>query len=344
MIVVWRVTERCNLSCPFCAYDRNLKKIRKDADENEILRFGKLLAEYHRKSGNKVLVSWLGGEPLLYKPLLRLDKIFYHNYGLLLSTTTNGMQLQSGEIRTHLINYYSELTVSVDGIGKTHDEVRGWYGGFNALKKQVSNLASRKIKTGKGPLLRANIVLMRNTFEEFESLCREVASWGVEEVTFNQLGGRERPEFYQANRLLKNQAEHLLEEFPFIRARLARIGLKLKGSLDYISSIRASSMDKVIAREVCNPGRHFLFIDEKGIVAPCSFTLGECGIPLKQIQKVSDLDGLELEFVKKRKSNLPDACNSCMSNQIIGKFKEEINETAGTSPGVTHEAPCRNAC
>src|SRR5688572_19047034 len=71
MIVVWRVTERCNLSCAFCAYDRRVRRPRQDADPASILAFGAVLADYQHRTGDSVLVSWLGGEPLIWPPLAR---------------------------------------------------------------------------------------------------------------------------------------------------------------------------------------------------------------------------------------------------------------------------------
>ena len=40
MIIVWRVTQRCNLSCPFCGFDRRLDRVRRDADVEAVARFG----------------------------------------------------------------------------------------------------------------------------------------------------------------------------------------------------------------------------------------------------------------------------------------------------------------
>ena len=48
MIVVWRITQRCNLSCPFCAYDRDSSWPRREADASVIRLFGGVLAEYQR--------------------------------------------------------------------------------------------------------------------------------------------------------------------------------------------------------------------------------------------------------------------------------------------------------
>jgi MoaA/NifB/PqqE/SkfB family radical SAM enzyme len=85
MIVVWRVTQRCNLSCPFCAYDRSSSWPRRDADAAVVRRFGGVLAEYQRSTGDRVLVSWMGGEPFLFPPLSELSVWFTKELGLSVS-------------------------------------------------------------------------------------------------------------------------------------------------------------------------------------------------------------------------------------------------------------------
>ena len=65
MIVAWRINEQCNLACPFCAYDKTLDRSRRSADVAEVERFAGLLVEYGQFVGDSVLISWIGGEPLL---------------------------------------------------------------------------------------------------------------------------------------------------------------------------------------------------------------------------------------------------------------------------------------
>src|SRR5262249_45728747 len=163
------------------------------ADADLIRAFAGRLAEHQQATGDTVLVSWLGGEPLLWPPLTNLTVHCTERLGLRVSTTTNGTTLASPDVRRHLLEHYSELTVSVDGVGAVHDELRGWRGGFAALRNGVSHLAEAKRAVRRGPLLRANVVLMGQTISDFERLCIELARWGIEEITFNQLGGRERP-------------------------------------------------------------------------------------------------------------------------------------------------------
>ena len=68
MILLWRVTTRCNYSCGFCAYDRQLTIPRLSIDPAEAERVALLAAEVARDRGEDLLLSWLGGEPLLWPP------------------------------------------------------------------------------------------------------------------------------------------------------------------------------------------------------------------------------------------------------------------------------------
>src|SRR6266700_4211887 len=103
MIVVWRITQRCNLSCPFCAYDRRVSQLRRDADVGGVRRFGAALAEYQRATGDSVLVSWIGGEPFLFSPLSDVTAFFTKELGLRVSATTNGTTLRSAAVREHVL-------------------------------------------------------------------------------------------------------------------------------------------------------------------------------------------------------------------------------------------------
>jgi MoaA/NifB/PqqE/SkfB family radical SAM enzyme len=320
MVVVWRVTEHCNLSCKFCGYDRELARPRKDADPQVVLSLGAVLAEYQHSTGDAVLVSWLGGEPLLWAPLTSLTRTLCQDYQLRVSTTTNGTSLASADMRAHLLEFYSELTVSVDALGSLHDELRGWRGGFASLERYVTALAEQKRLLNHGPVLRANVLLMRETVTDFEPLCIRLANWGIEEITFNQLGGNDRPEFYPAHRLLPQQAEALAIQLPGLRNELIKKGVRLRGGDAYARRIQATSRGERLAIKDCQPGQRFLFINESAQVAPCSFTVSPFGIPAKEITSVSDLHDLPQRFSQLRRRQPSPLCEDCHSTQVFEKF------------------------
>ncbi len=285
-----------------------------------MLRFGQVLAEYAKSSPRPVLVSWLGGEPLLLPYLKEVTKAFRHEFGLLVSTTTNGTTLGEKDLRSHLLADYSELTVSVDGLEMTHDRLRNWSGGFRFLRENIQALSSAREECGCELVLRANVILMRANVDEFEELCLELAQWGVTEVTFNQLGGRDRPEFYPENRLLPEQVEAFAARFPEMRSRLAKQGLMVLGGAEYLKRIISSSLDIHMTTKDCSPGSSVLFIDQLGRVAPCHFTVAEMGVSLDEISSVHDLTHLAEWFAQQRKEIEPAACKNCLSTQIFEKY------------------------
>ena len=321
MVIVWRITDRCNLACKFCGFDRELSRARRDADVETVRRFGAVLAELQHLTGDSVLVSWLGGEPLLWSPLADLTRLFCEDYHLRVSTTTNGWPLASAAVRAHVLQYYSELTISVDGIGEIHDQLRGWPGGCEALRRDVTALAREKQSAQRGPVLRANVVLMRQTVGQFEVLCAELATWGIEEIVFNQLGGNDRPEFYPDHRLLPEQADWIAAEAPRLRSRPSARGVRLLGGDPYLRRFCATANNRRIRVQDCKPGRKFLFIDETGIIAPCSFTTSGYGVPVNEASTVEALSELPLRL-SRRQQELPlRPCEDCHSTQLFEKFQ-----------------------
>jgi len=320
MIVVWRVTQHCNLSCPFCGYDRRLVRSRRVANVDEIVRFASVLADYQRISNDPVLVSWMGGEPLLWRPLRELTEHFTGRLGLRISTTTNGTPLRSAATRTHIVDHYSELTVSVDGIGAVHDQLRGWRGAFAHVRRALRALHAERTARGRAPLLRANVVLMRETIGDFERLCLELADWGLDEISFNQLGGDDRPEFRAQHGLLPKHAEWLARNLPRIRTDLAERGVVLGGGPAYVRRLVASANGDRIPIDDCAPGERFLFINEQGQVAPCSFTERPYGISVDDIGSAEALQHLPKRFAALRTASRAASCEDCHSTQVFEKF------------------------
>ena len=118
------------------------------------------------------------------------------------------------------------MTVSVDGLRDFHDAVRGWRGGWEKLRAGVRALVAARAHAGAPLKLRANVVLMRDNLAQFAALCDALAGWGIDEITFNQLGGRDRPEFFPAHRLTAADVAALRDALPALRASLAARGVR----------------------------------------------------------------------------------------------------------------------
>lgn len=320
MIVVWRITARCNLGCPFCAYDRNLTFQRAESEPDAVLRFAEILAEFQANSGQLVMVSWLGGEPLLWKPITRLSAVMSRDLRLRISATTNGTTLQSAATLRLIADHFDELTVSVDGPQAFHDRIRGWPGGFERLRAGIARLREMSADRPRRLRLRVNTVLMSHNLRLFAELCEELLGWDIDEITFNQLGGNDRPEFYRQHRLGVAEVEQLAELLPPLRDKLQAGGVRLAGGMEYLGRLRASAEGRGLPVENCQPGRKFLFIDEYGRIGPCSFTIADYGLPIAAIKSAGELAALSECFqseVARRRSRW---CDDCPSTQVFDKF------------------------
>ncbi|WP_420140071.1 radical SAM protein [Sphingomonas sp.] len=317
MIVLWRTTTHCNYACGFCAYDRRLGGARRAVPAAEAMRFGTLLAEWARASGETVLLSWLGGEPLSWRPIWPVSARLAQA-GLAISATTNGSSLDRAAVRAALIADFREVTVSIDGPASIHDALRGRAGAWDRVRSGLRALAQER---GEAPLrLRANVVLMRRTLPHFPDLCLGLAEWGVDEITFNQLGGRDRPAFFPAERLRPGDIAELAARLPALKRDLQACGVILRGGARYVERLAASADNRALAIEDCGQGAPFLFIDEDGIAAPCSFSGAAYGVPIAALRTVADMDGLAARFAAARAARRLPTCDDCPSTQQFAKF------------------------
>lgn len=334
-VVVVRVITDCTLGCQFCGFSRDLRIPSRSIDWTVLEKLGRSLQRFQESSNREVLVAWLGGEPFLWRDWRRASRFFKEQLGLGLAITTNGIALKSPAVREDVLRWFSEITVSIDGFAESHDRLRQRPGMFAELGQVVRTLAAEArsnferdenslcLRENVGtrpsdfPVLRVNTVLTRDNIESFPKFCREMAKWGFNEITFNQLGGNDRPEFYPENRLLPEQVRRLELVLPSLQREMGNFGVLLKGSEAYLRRMLASSEETKIPVEDCGPGENFLFVDELGRLSPCSFTSNDftdCRI------ESNSIDELASKFMQRRDTNRPNACADCLATHVSQKF------------------------
>jgi radical SAM protein with 4Fe4S-binding SPASM domain len=222
-----------------------------------------------------------------------------------------------------VLNRFEQLTISVDGLEPFHDRVRGSTGLLRRLRTEVLRL--RAEDDARRVLLRVNTILMRDNIADFGALCEELATWGIDEVSFNQLGGKDRPAFYPDHRLQSDQLRRFVTELPELRRRMRARGLRIVGTEQYLKRIEATTHDTRWPIVECHPGRRFLFIDERGRIAPCSFTADSYGVPIEEIRSIGALTSLAERFDRLRRAARSPACEDCHATHVFDKFQEEPN-------------------
>ena len=129
--LIFFVTSRCNLRCKHCFYWQELNMA--SGTELSIDEIQKIA----RSFGHPVSLSLTGGEPFLRRDIKEIIKAFYEGCGTKeVGITTNGTieTVTVETVRSVLDEGFLpnlSVQVSLDGLEKTHDRIRGIKGAFN---------------------------------------------------------------------------------------------------------------------------------------------------------------------------------------------------------------------
>ncbi len=150
-----KVTYNCNLRCKMCPF---WKRITPDSSIDQ----EKAILKQVYDSG-ACSIAFEGGEPLLRTDLVEI-LAFSRSLPLHTSIITNGTLLESriGEIAPYINGV---VYVSLDGLEKTHDAIRGVGGSF---RKAVSGICAAKEKVA----VTINTTIMAENVDEIENLVK----------------------------------------------------------------------------------------------------------------------------------------------------------------------------
>ena len=150
-----KLTYNCNLRCKMCPFWKRSAQESSTEQEKQILK-----QIYHSGTCS---VAFEGGEPLLRKDLVEI-LAFSRSLPLHTNLITNGTLLES---RIDEIAQYinGALYVSLDGMEKTHDTIRGVNGCF---KKAVKGITASKAKVS----VTINTTIMADNIHEIEDLVK----------------------------------------------------------------------------------------------------------------------------------------------------------------------------
>ena len=131
---------------------------------------------------------------------------------------------------------------------------------------------------------------------------------------------RDRPEFYEDHRLTPEDAANLHKIIKNTREELANKDVTLCGADTYLDKIMATAQNKKLPGLNCKPAKDFLFVDESGRIAPCSFTVVEKGVELSSIRTGQDIANLSKHNRITNDHLLGKECQNCPSTHVFKKF------------------------
>ncbi|MFB6089236.1 MAG: radical SAM protein, partial [Candidatus Aenigmatarchaeota archaeon] len=144
-------TKRCNLNCKFCEFpNTDPEEYKSELETGELLRIVK-----EARGMNVKTFGIIGGEPFIHKDMIKImEKV--KEGGMDGSITTNGTLLNDEKIKKIINMKWDLLRISIDGIEKTHDKLRGKTGTFS---KVIENINRFKQDSRTYPTIEINTVL-----------------------------------------------------------------------------------------------------------------------------------------------------------------------------------------
>jgi radical SAM family uncharacterized protein len=233
-----KLTYNCNLKCKMCPFWKRSNKDLSTETEKAILR--------RIYDSGACAIAFEGGEPLLRKDLTEI-LAFSRSLPLQTSLVTNGTLLASkiDEIAPYI---NGAIYVSLDGLEKTHDVIRGVNGSFKKTLEGITE-ASKKVH------VIINTTIMNENSHEIEDLVELAKGLGV------KISVAIAHEYFETD---TSTPEGLtISELSRKLVELKRKGYPLINSIGYL---------RVVAKEkqwICKPWSTINVSPEGYLVLPC---------------------------------------------------------------------------
>lgn len=169
----WECTLTCNARCKHCGSNAENKKYDGELTTEEIKNaFTQVAKDMNAK---KILINVTGGEPLLRQDLF---EVMAHaiKLGFRWGMTSNGMLLDDAVICGLKETNMETISISIDGIGATHDIFRGVTGSYERILANIEHLKNaRFIKH-----LQVTTIFHKGNIAELEPLYNIMAGLGLD--------------------------------------------------------------------------------------------------------------------------------------------------------------------
>ena len=139
--VVWEITLACDLACQHCG-SRAGRRRRDELTTAEALDLVDQIAELGARS-----VGLIGGEAYLRKDWLQIIAAI-RAAGMECDLQTGGRNLSDERVRQAAAAGLNAVGISIDGIGATHDRLRGVIGSFELALEAMRHVRAHGLEVG----------------------------------------------------------------------------------------------------------------------------------------------------------------------------------------------------
>jgi len=250
---VLAITYRCNSRCKMCYIWK--KPPKKELKPEDYLKLPETLKD----------INISGGEPFLRNDLIEIVKnikISCPKAGLIISTNGFLHDLIYRQMKKILeIDPTIGVAVSLDGIGKIHNEIRGIDNGYQKVLKTIKNLKSLGIKN-----IKIAFTVSQDNIKEISRVYRFALRQKLE---FSIAAAQNSEHYFGiANKKIQNKEELKNQFNKIISQELKTNKPKNLGRAYFIQGL-----GKFILKQKrvlpCKAASDFFFLDPQGNVYPC---------------------------------------------------------------------------
>jgi len=168
------LTERCNARCLHCDIWKNRGK----EAAPSVDQWKTTIRDLMRWLG-PVHTIFTGGEALLM-PFAAEVVSYASSLGLLVEHLTHGFWLDQTRIEKMAMGRPHRITISCDGIGATHDKIRGREHFFEAVETTIQTLLCLRREHKLGYIIRLKTVIMEHNLHDVAAVARYAQRHGLE--------------------------------------------------------------------------------------------------------------------------------------------------------------------
>ncbi len=311
--IQWHLTDECDMRCKHCyiphvAKDENNRDLLTTSECRRVVdEFSELLSRW-RINGE---INFSGGNPLMRKDFFEIAEYASRN-----NLRLNLLGNPTSALDNHLIDELkriglSKYQLSIDGMEKNHEEVRG-KGTFEVTMKGLENL----IKAGIDTTVMSTVTTQN--YEDMPHLARLVATKGAHSHGFARLvligEGKVLSKLSFTPDNYRDFLLQMYDTYSLLRKESYRFGFIPKDPLwvllfKELGEFNPCKKDNHLIHGGCSIGMNGLTIDVDGTVYACR----RLEIPLGNVRKESLRD----LFIKSstmnnfREYNKIDECGSC---------------------------------
>ncbi|MBN1468146.1 MAG: radical SAM protein [Fusobacteriaceae bacterium] len=286
MLIQWHITEKCNLKCKHCYQE----KLPEELDKEKLLEIIDKITSFNEEKKSKLHINITGGEPLIRKDFFDILDVL-HSKKISFGVLTNGILINKENVKR--LKNAKFVQLSVDGVEKTHDFIRG-NGNFKKVLNAISILRKERIRVV------ISFTAHKKNYKEFSKVCKIARKFKVNKIWADRLIP------YGSNNVMETLNSGEVKEF-FLLMRKEREKKLFKGNLE-ISMGRALQFLEGGMFYKCSAGDNFFTIMTNGDVVPCRRMPIFCDNIFNN--DLIDIYNSEL-FKKLRRETEPEECEKC---------------------------------